>query len=86
MLVENRKYNWCINLPYHLGILTFFGCGVAAFPMVFDQSTVAWFNEVYVTGEVPEEKDQETVYEIGNWSWNWMEPLTGTFSFFILCL
>ena len=57
MLLQNRKYNWAINLPYNIGIFSFFTCGVVAFPMVFDQNMVAWFNEVYVTGEVPDAKD-----------------------------
>ena len=57
MLLQNRKYNWAINLPYNIGIFSFFTCGVVSFPMVFDQNMVAWFNEVYVTGEVPDAKD-----------------------------
>lgn len=55
MLLENRKHNWLINLPYNVGIISFFGAGVLAFPMVFDYNTVNWFNEAFVTGEVPEE-------------------------------
>merc|ERR1712137_1509333 len=45
-----------------------------------------WFNEVMVTTDVPEDKDLETVCEVGSWTWNWMEPPLGQISFFLLCL
>jgi hypothetical protein len=44
------------------------------------------FNEHFVTTDVPEAKDLETVFEVGSWSWNWMEPILGQVSFFLLCL
>lgn len=54
--------------------------------MIFDLDTVLWFNEVYVTSDVPEEKDLETPLEVGSFAWNWMEPPLGTISFFLLCM
>jgi hypothetical protein len=44
------------------------------------------FNEAFVTTDVPEPEDLETVLEVGSWSWNWMEPVMGQVSFFLLCL
>ena len=54
--------------------------------MVFDINTVKWFNEYFVTTDVPEPQDLETILEVGSWSWNWMEPPLGQISFFLLCL
>ena len=72
--------------PYFIGI----GVGmVAAFgslPMVFDLNTAVWFNEGYVTTDVPEPRDLETMLEVGSWTWNWMEPPLGALSFSLLCL
>ena len=72
--------------PYFIGI----GVGmVAAFgslPMVFDLNTALWFNEDYVTTDVPEPRDLETMLEVGSWTWNWMEPPLGALSFSLLCL
>lgn len=72
--------------PYFMGI----GVGmVAAFgslPMVFDLNTALWFNADYVTTDVPEPRDLETILEVGSWTWNWMEPPLGALSFTLLCL
>lgn len=72
--------------PYFMGI----GIGmVAAFgslPMCFDLGTATWFNEYYVTTDVPEQRDLETMLEVGSWTWNWMEPPLGALSFSLLCL
>merc|ERR1712150_386706 len=62
------------------------GGALICIPMVFDYSTVFWFNEGFVTAGVPEPKDLETWLEVGSWSWNWMEPVLGQVSFFLLCL
>lgn len=66
-----------------------FGAVVAAvgsIPMIFELNTVLWFNELYVTTDVPEAKDLETPLEVGSFAWNWMEPPLGTISFFLLCM
>jgi len=52
--------------------------------MVFHKDTVTYFNHHHVTTDVPEPADMETVYEIGAWAWNWMEPALGTASFTLL--
>lgn len=41
---------------------------------------------MYVTTDIPEPKDLETVLECGSWTWNWMEPPLGQISFALLCL
>eukprot|EP00980_Cylindrotheca_fusiformis_P012932 scaffold3235_cov83-Cylindrotheca_fusiformis.AAC.3 len=45
-----------------------------------------WFNDLYVTTDIPEPRDLETRLEVGAWTWNWMEPPLGTLSFSLLCL
>jgi len=54
--------------------------------MIFHYDTVMWFNEWYVTMDIPEAKDLETFLEVGAFSWNWMEPCIGQASFLILCM
>jgi hypothetical protein len=86
MVQENRKGLFMITLPYKVGVIAAVVSGVASLPMVFDYNTVLWFNEIYVTSDVPEAKDLETPLEVGSWAWNWMEPPLGQVSFFLLCM
>ena len=83
---KNREGMLLAALPYQIG----FGlAGTAAFcsiPLVFDLNTAIWFNENYVTTDVPPPEDLETWLEVGSWTWNWMEPPLGQISFFLLCL
>ena len=74
------------KMPYFFGIAFGFVSAWGSIPMVFDLDTCLWFNEVYVTTEVPPDEDLETWLEVGAWSWNWMEPWTGTISFQLLAL
>eukprot|EP01049_Picozoa_sp_SAG25_P009932 SAG25_NODE_1032_length_4223_cov_96.274006_1_plen_220_part_00 len=60
--------------------------GFASFPMCFDLTTVMWFNKIAVTTEVPPPDDLETIFEVGMWSWGWMEPPLGQLSFLLLCI
>ena len=83
---KNREGTWLYAIPYICGIGLASGAAFAALPMVFDLNTTVWFNESYVTVERPEEQDLETTLEVGSWSWSWMEPPLGTFSFSLLCL
>ena len=80
----NRSGMFIDNLPYKVGLVTSVVGGFLSMPLVFHQDTVAWFNENYVTADVPEPKDIETWLEVGSWSWNWMEPLIGQASFALL--
>ena len=86
MVQENRKGLFMITLPYKIGVVSAVVAGVVSLPMVFDYNTVLWFNEFYVTSDVPEAKDLETPLEVGSWAWNWMEPPLGQVSFFLLCM
>eukprot|EP00978_Attheya_sp_CCMP212_P035558 scaffold155359_cov52-Attheya_sp.AAC.5 len=74
------------TLPYKVGIGLSVTAGVASFPLCFYLPVVHWFNEGYVTADVPEPQDLETMLEVGSWAWNWMEPPLGQISFFLLCL
>jgi hypothetical protein len=69
MVRENRKGISLVTLPYKVGVVTAVVAGFASLPLVFDYSTVMWFNEVYVTSDVPEAKDLETPLEVGSWAW-----------------
>lgn len=86
MVQSNRRGLFMATLPYRIGILTAVASAFACFPMIFDYNTVLWFNEIYVTSDVPEAKDLETPLEVGSFAWNWMEPPLGTISFFLLCM
>jgi hypothetical protein len=74
------------KFPYFFGIAFGFVSAWGSIPMVFDLNTALWFNELYVTTEIPPDEDLETWLEVGAWSWNWMEPWTGTISFQLLAL
>jgi len=83
---ENRSLMYLEYLPYHTGIATAGIFGAVSFPMVFHPDTVLWFNEKFVTAEVPEIADLETILEVGSFSWSWMEPIIGQASFIFLVL
>ena len=53
---------------------------------MFDLNTVQWFNERFVTSELPPPEDLETWLEVGSASWGWMEPVLGHISFFLLSM
>eukprot|EP00450_Noctiluca_scintillans_P006357 CAMPEP_0194492480 /NCGR_PEP_ID=MMETSP0253-20130528/11021_1 /TAXON_ID=2966 /ORGANISM="Noctiluca scintillans" /LENGTH=262 /DNA_ID=CAMNT_0039333349 /DNA_START=77 /DNA_END=863 /DNA_ORIENTATION=+ len=72
------------TLPAKVGIFTGVVSGIASIPLVFNQKLATWFNQNFVTTDVPEPADLETVWEIGAWTWNWMEPALGTASFALL--
>lgn len=86
IVIDNQGRVPVSTYPYFIGI----GAGmIGAFgslPMVFDLNTALWFNEAWVTTDVPEPRDLETMLEVGSWTWNWMEPPLGTMSFALLCL
>lgn len=86
ILASNRSGLFVATLPYKIGIFSAVSAGFLSFPMIFDINTVMWFNELYVTTDVPEAKDLETPLEVGGWAWNWMEPPLGQISFFLLCM
>lgn len=81
----NTKAHWHA-LPNKCGVVFSSVAAFISFPMVFDYKTVLSFNKNFVTADIPEPKDLETWLEVGSWSWNWMEPVLGHLSFFLLCL
>ena len=81
-----RRSLWFYKLPYRVGITAALVAGFGSIPMCFDLNTALWFNEGYVTAEVPPPSDLETWLEVGSWSWGWMEPPLGQMSFFLLTL
>lgn len=83
---ENSSINSALSLPNKIGVITATTGGFMSFPLTFHQPTVEWFNEKFVTADIPEPKDLETWLEVGAWSWNWMEPVMGQMSFLLLCL
>lgn len=83
---SNRRWMPLTSLPYLVGITTATSVGFASIPLCFHSPTVHSFNEVFVTTDVPEPADLETMLEVGSWAWNWMEPPLGTLSFMLLCL
>jgi len=82
----NREGLLLTTIPYKLGITASLTAAFASFPLCFHEPTVHYFNEHFVTADIPEEKDLETALEVGSWAWNWMEPPLGQISFFLLCL
>jgi len=58
-------------LPYKMGLFTALTASVVTTPLLFHYDTVAWFNERFVTADIPEPADIETWLEVGGWAWNW---------------
>lgn len=72
------------TLPYKVGVVGGVASAIVCVPFVFHKGTALWFNDIYVTGDVPPPEDLETFYEVGSWTWGWMEPVMGTLSFSLL--
>ena len=53
MAREMRDGNGVSDFPYKLGIGVSLLSGALSIPMVFDLNTALWFNEAYVTTDVP---------------------------------
>lgn len=81
--IEGRTRNL---LPYYVAVVISSLCVACCLPLTFDHDTALWFNEKYVTADVPPEKDLETWLEVGGWTWNWVEPVIGIASFVLLLL
>ena len=84
--LKNREGMALQALPYTIATTAAIVAALGSVQMVFDLDTALWFNERFVTTDVPEPKDLETFLEAGTWTWQWMEPPLGTFSFILLCL
>mmetsp|Transcript_29818 Transcript_29818/g.62265 ORF Transcript_29818/g.62265 Transcript_29818/m.62265 type:complete len:315 (+) Transcript_29818:90-1034(+) len=82
----NREGMTAAAAPFYLGFGIAVTAGIASIPLVFHLPTVDWFNENFVTSELPPKEDLETCLEVGAASWGWMEPVLGHISFFLLCM
>lgn len=83
---ENDKHMIIVSLPYRIGIWSAIVTGIGSIPMVFHAGTAKWFNETFVHQDVPPPEDLETIYQVGQWTWGWMEPVLGTASFVLLAM
>lgn len=63
--IEIRKGMFVHSIPYKLGIIAAGGAAVGSIPLCFHLPTVEWFNEFYVTTDVPPPEDLETWLEVG---------------------
>ena len=82
----NRQGMYLATMPYRVGIASALFGGAVSIPLVFNLDTALWFNEYFVTTDVPPPEDLETPLEVGSWTWNWMEPPLGQISFLLLTL
>mmetsp|Transcript_17220 Transcript_17220/g.22392 ORF Transcript_17220/g.22392 Transcript_17220/m.22392 type:complete len:269 (-) Transcript_17220:328-1134(-) len=80
---ESSKY---LLLPMYAGL---WSCGIAAVtcvPLVFDHTIAEAFANFVGAEREHELSANASIATVGEWSWDWMEPLIGTASFVILCL
>jgi hypothetical protein len=82
--IANKSGMGLATFPNKLGTAVALVTGVGSIPMVFQLDLALWFNEKYVTTDVPPPADLETWLETGAWTWTWMEPVLGTASFTLL--
>lgn len=62
----NREGMFEAALPFYCGFGASMIGGMVSFPLVFERGTVEWFNEKFVTAEMPPEEDLETWLEVGS--------------------
>ena len=88
-IVEIARYGTgesaLLKAPYYAGWVTAQAAGWASIPLVFSLELAMSFNRHYVMAPLPDEGGTDTLLEVGIWTWQWMEPPLGTFSFFLLC-
>ncbi len=53
-------------LPFYTGVFVSVTAGYVSIPLVFHRGIVEWFNEKYVTAEMPPVEDLETWLEVGS--------------------
>eukprot|EP00667_Euglena_gracilis_P016871 EG_transcript_17692 len=84
----NDRYAWLMHMPHQLGVFLGVAGALVSIPLVFHKPTCVWFNQNIGKHDIPEEglDGIETIWEVGSWSWEWMEPIMGTLSFLLLGL
>ncbi len=82
----NKRGMIITNLPYKVGLGVSLAASVVSFPLIFHLDTILFFNERFITADVPDHKDLETMIEVGSWSWNLLQPIFGQISFVLLAL
>jgi len=73
------------QMPYYFSMAAICGVCAASLPLTFSAKWVSYFNEHWVTEPLPEHTP-ETTLEIASWAWTWIEPMSGTFCFLMLCM
>ena len=63
MKSSNMTFMSILTVPYKVGIAGGLISAAVTIPLCFDLNTALWFNECYVTTDVPEGKDLETWLE-----------------------
>ena len=75
------------KLPYQAIIAGAWALGVVLIPLgVFQKDLAIWFAVEHVGVELPPMSEIDTVWKVGTWTWQWMEPIIGTWSFVLLAL
>jgi hypothetical protein len=84
---ENRKLHRVQMLPFMLGVTGSMLLGVLSTLFVFVKPTALWYGRCVANEDLPEsvEIDDMTNFQVGTWTWAWMEPMIGTASFVLIC-
>ncbi len=62
----NREGMSIAALPFYSGVVVSVTAGYISIPLVFHRGIVEWFNEKFVTAEMPPVEDLETWLEVGS--------------------
>eukprot|EP00924_Labyrinthula_sp_SR-Ha-C_P008135 maker-scaffold_11-snap-gene-4.42-mRNA-1 protein AED:0.05 eAED:0.05 QI:75/1/1/1/0.75/0.6/5/43/278 len=85
----NDQWGWLTLFPYRIGVMIGLTSSLVSVPLVFQKECVLWFAEnivKYPADELPAPDELDTIWLVGKLSWEWMEPLIGTMTFFLLGL
>jgi hypothetical protein len=83
----NERLMGIAALPYQLSIAGTMLVGLSSIPLVFHKETAVWFCQNFVKRELPDDlATLDTMFKVGTWTWEWMEPMIGTASFVILAM
>uniref|UniRef100_A0A7S4L950 Transmembrane protein n=1 Tax=Paramoeba aestuarina TaxID=180227 RepID=A0A7S4L950_9EUKA len=85
----NDTFRSMIKLPYQIGVFGGLIGALSSIPLVFYKPWALWFNEKFVHADLPDggmEELDASFWNVGSWTWGWMEPYLGTASFVLLGL